>query len=607
MNESAVSIRALGKLYRLYRNPSDKILDVFGLGKLLFWRQHYYREFWALRGMNLEVKRGERLGLIGRNGAGKSTLLKIIARTVTATEGDVIVRGNIQALMELGTAFHPEFTGRENIRASLAYQGLSKQLIDEKEEEIIDFAELDDFIDQPIKTYSAGMQARLAFSTATAVKPDILIVDEVLGAGDAYFAGKCVERMQKLTENRDTTVLFVSHDLGSVQALCDRAIWIDRGTIVHDGHPLEVIKQYSAKVRQEDEIRLRAKDLKISKKQAATLDAHQDIYQTLLFRLVSETGAPPVKQHKIRQISLTCGAEILGQIELGAPMDNAASQHHYILDDPGLMDWGKPSRDAKGYYRPYGDFQARYGHAPYEFSIPKSYLAAADDLRLSIVADVAEEAIAVDLFSPAKNAYDRLGYLKPTGQGQASIEPSLYAFEIDPALIVETAENSDALQLSEVDTYGSKEAMIEKVQLLNAAGEEVKTLYSLEPFTVALDYSSKVPLNEATFVFCVYLPSGQCASQWLAPVQAVDPVNVECWNAKGRVMFKAEQCLLGKGSYVASAAIFKYFNTDGYEPEAYHLLDRCIHFQVCDRNPTDRIDYGICRQPVAVEIRGKNK
>ena len=218
MTELAIKIYNLGKMYKLYNNPADKVMDAFGVNHLLFWKKTYYQEFWALRGLDLEVKKGERLGIIGRNGAGKSTLLKIITGNVSPTEGTVEVKGRVQALMELGTGFHPEFTGRQNIRASLAYQGMSQSVISEKEEEIIDFSELEDFIDQPIKTYSAGMYARLAFSTATSVQPEILIIDEVLGAGDAYFAGKCVERMKKLTEQSGATVLFVSHDLGSVQS-----------------------------------------------------------------------------------------------------------------------------------------------------------------------------------------------------------------------------------------------------------------------------------------------------------------------------------------------------------------------------------------------------
>jgi len=183
-------------------------------------------------------------------------------------------------LLELGTGFHPEFSGRENIQSYLAYQGLSPKEIEAREEEIIDFSELEEFIDQPLKAYSAGMYARLAFSTATVIEPEILIIDEILGAGDAYFSGKCVERMNRITNDSGATVLFVSHDLSSVQALCDRVIWVNRGRIKRDGEPLSVIKEYMALVRREEEIRLRARDLRVSKKQALLLESQKDIAVT---------------------------------------------------------------------------------------------------------------------------------------------------------------------------------------------------------------------------------------------------------------------------------------------------------------------------------------
>lgn len=255
MSDVVIHLRKLGKMYRLYHRPVDKILDALGINRLLFWRQNYYRPFWALRDLNLEIRRGERIGLIGRNGAGKSTLLRIISEAVTPTEGERSVHGRVQALMTLGTGFHPEFTGLQNIGASLAYYGLSERQIHDSTDEIIDFAELKDFIDQPVKTYSAGMYARLAFAVATSIEPDILIIDEILGAGDAYFYGKCVARMKKLTSN-GATVLFVSHDLPSVLSLCDRAIWLKRGQIIEDGEPLKVVQNYYAEVQREENVRL---------------------------------------------------------------------------------------------------------------------------------------------------------------------------------------------------------------------------------------------------------------------------------------------------------------------------------------------------------------
>jgi len=241
---TAIALDNVSKVYRLYATPMEKALDVFGINRLLWWRKPRYELFWALRNISLTVPKGQRLGIIGSNGAGKSTLLKIISERIAPSSGKVTVNGTIQSLMLLGVGFHPDFSGRQNIRASLSLQGLSGTAIADVERDVIEFSELGEYIDQPVRTYSAGMYARLAFSTATAIKPDILIVDEILGAGDAYFAGKSLERMRTLTEDSGATVLLVSHDMGSIQAFSQRVIWMEHGEIQADGDPLEISKAY---------------------------------------------------------------------------------------------------------------------------------------------------------------------------------------------------------------------------------------------------------------------------------------------------------------------------------------------------------------------------
>ena len=593
MTDTAIKINDLGKMYKLYRHPADKVLDAFGINHWLFWRKQYYQEFWALRGLNLELKKGERLGIIGRNGAGKSTLLKIITGNVAATEGMVEVNGRVQALMELGTGFHPEFTGRKNIRASLAYQGLTPVEIQVKEEAIIDFSELDEFIDQPIKTYSAGMYARLAFTVATAVEPEILIIDEVLGAGDAYFAGKCVERMKKLTEESGATVLFVSHDLSSVQALCERVIWVDQGLIRFDDSPLSTIKQYSATIRKQEEARLKARDLKISKKQALLLSNSNENHEKLLFRFVMNNSKNPVIGHKIRSISLMFESEIVGSIQVGSPMDNNPQQMHYILDSPKLMDWGISEKDQTGYFRSYQNCQGKYAHAPFELSVLKSYLVSDHEFCLEVEADCESDELTIEVFIASRNQYHEIGRLISKRRK--------HKFIFSSNILNKTLSKNKLKIQSSVDNYGSQEALITNVKILNAQDQETKTLFSLESFRVILEYQSKIDLENAFFVFCIYLPSGTCASQWIASNNKL--LTDKPIGRNGEIEFSGESLYLGKGSYVASAAIFKHFSSNGLEPESYHLLDRCIHFQVCDRIETDKIDYGICRQPVHIQVK----
>jgi ABC-type polysaccharide/polyol phosphate transport system ATPase subunit len=250
----AIAVADVSRMFKRYRHRRYRVMEAFGLPL----PKGAYDEFWALRDISLELERGDSLGLIGQNGAGKSTLLNIVCGRLQPSSGSVTVRGNVQALMELGTGFHPEFSGRDNILSSLAYQGVIGREARRRLDEIIDFSELADFIDQPVKTYSTGMCARLAFSTATAIAPDVLIIDEVLGAGDAYFAAKCAERMHRLTKESGATVLLVSHDTVSVQKMCDRAIWLDRGQIRMTADTLTIAKAYHAWVLERDEERLRA-------------------------------------------------------------------------------------------------------------------------------------------------------------------------------------------------------------------------------------------------------------------------------------------------------------------------------------------------------------
>jgi lipopolysaccharide transport system ATP-binding protein len=239
----AIRLRQLSKTYRLYGSQREQLFDLLGLARLGLVRQKPIKEFRALDDVSLDVPRGHRIGVVGRNGAGKTTLLKLICGNFAPTSGEIEVRGTVQALFGMGLGFHPEFTGIENIRSSLQYNGLSKWDYDESIRDIIDFCELGEFIDQPLRTYSLGMQARLMFATATAIKPDILIVDEVLGAGDAYFIAKSKHRVERLVSN-GCTLLLVSHSTQQVLELCTDAIWLDHGRIRMQGDAFLVIKAY---------------------------------------------------------------------------------------------------------------------------------------------------------------------------------------------------------------------------------------------------------------------------------------------------------------------------------------------------------------------------
>ncbi len=248
-SEIAVSVRNLGKSYRLWNTPQDRLKQplrsMFAQWLPMIPHKQYFNEFWALRDINFEIKKGEALGIIGRNGSGKSTLLQILCGTLAPTCGSYETRGRVSALLELGSGFNPEFSGRDNVYMNASILGLTKEEIDERYESIVEFADIGQFIYQPVKTYSNGMYVRLAFAVVISVDPDILVVDEALSVGDIFFQQKCFRKIDELVE-RGCTLIFVSHDIQVVQKLCHKAILLKQGRIECMGIPEEVVSKYRA-------------------------------------------------------------------------------------------------------------------------------------------------------------------------------------------------------------------------------------------------------------------------------------------------------------------------------------------------------------------------
>lgn len=235
---AALRVEAVSKQYRIYDRPADRLKETLTRGRL-----KAHREFWALKDVSFEIEAGTTTGIIGPNGSGKSTLLQIITGTLEPTHGSVWLDGRVAALLELGAGFNPEFTGIENIFMNTALMGLSRSETESLLPEIASFAEIGDFIYQPLKTYSSGMYIRLAFAAAIAVAPQILIIDEALAVGDAVFQHRCTRRIKEMQQN-GTTILFVSHDPGAVRALCSRAILLNGGRMEADGPPADVLNHY---------------------------------------------------------------------------------------------------------------------------------------------------------------------------------------------------------------------------------------------------------------------------------------------------------------------------------------------------------------------------
>lgn len=237
-SQIAIDVRNVKKIYKLYDKPSDRMKDAFGMLKSHPPKKHY-----ALNGINMQIKTGETVGIIGTNGSGKSTILKIITGVLNPTEGEVVVNGRISALLELGAGFNMEYNGIENVYLNGTMMGFSEKEIDEKLPDILEFADIGDYVYQPVKTYSSGMFVRLAFAVAINIEPEILIVDEALSVGDVFFQAKCYHKFEEF-KKMGKTIVFVSHDLSSINKYCDRVYLLSKGNLLGEGRPKEMIDTY---------------------------------------------------------------------------------------------------------------------------------------------------------------------------------------------------------------------------------------------------------------------------------------------------------------------------------------------------------------------------
>lgn len=237
MSDVLLSVKNVSKCFEIYKKPIHRLYQTLFAGS-----KKFYREFWALRDISFDLKKGECIGILGRNGAGKSTLLQVVTGVLRPTVGSVVLNGRVAALLELGSGFNPEFTGRENVYMNASILGLTREEIDARYADIVKFADIGDFINQPVKTYSSGMTVRLAFAVVAHVDADILIVDEALSVGDAFFQQKCMRFIRKFKEEH--TILFVSHDTGAVLNLCTKAVLLEEGRMVAAGDPTDVSKTY---------------------------------------------------------------------------------------------------------------------------------------------------------------------------------------------------------------------------------------------------------------------------------------------------------------------------------------------------------------------------
>lgn len=312
-SDISIQVEGLSKCYHIYDRPRDRLLQMLRAGK-----QQYFREFWALHDVSFSVRRGETVGIIGRNGSGKSTLLQMICGTVSPSTGTISTQGRVAALLELGAGFNIEFTGRENVMLNAAILGFSAQDMQARMAEVLEFSELGDFLDQPVKTYSSGMYARLAFSIAIHVDPDILIVDEALSVGDARFVAKCMRRIKEIKE-QGTTILFVSHDVGSIRTLCERVVWLDKGRLVEQGDVFPVTGRYMEFMFQDEQTEEEILHAEIESEQMSSI--HANVEQEGDTPLALSTAARDVSEIRLDSRPVTHWGSHKGSILSAAVLD----------------------------------------------------------------------------------------------------------------------------------------------------------------------------------------------------------------------------------------------------------------------------------------------
>lgn len=589
MSDPIIRLDHVSKMYRLFHSPRYRMMEALGLPV----SASRYEEFWPLRDISLEIKAGERVGLVGRNGAGKSTLLKLIADLVQPTEGRVTVRGNVKALMELGTGFHPEFTGRENVLSSLAYQGVTGNKAKRLLEDVLEFSELEDFIDKPIKTYSAGMYSRLAFAAATAIRPEILIIDEILGAGDAYFAGKSAKRMRALTAE-GTTVLFVSHDMAAVQMICDRAVWIERGRIVGDGDPIEIGRLYAASIRKQEELRLRAINLKLSRGDVSELLTENESDRVLIVRFVSVHGGVPSAPVKFYEVALQRNDEVIDKVLVGGAADNDRSQRVHLLTAQGYMDWGTPKAEVDGRaFREFVDCKGQYRHAPVSVRIPLALGSLGEfSVRVTHGGSPANEDVLCQVFDGVE--YITLGTLHkldPRGSQGDKLLSQAFSF----AALVDEAQIGTSLPEPERSdfVYGEGTAWIDSVDFVDANAASRRVFTFGETLGVEIRWGAKKNIASMTFVVCFYGMDGRCVAQVVSPFIAATDAG-----RSGLVRAEFSPLMIGKGDYIVSIGIFDGLSeaqVSGEKP--LDVQDR--HYRIRVVSPDEiKIDRGQVVHPV---------
>ncbi len=552
----------LTKIYRLYERPQQRILDVLGLS-----RGGKYTEHHALDDVSISVGRGERLGIIGRNGAGKSTFLKLVSGVTPPTSGTIRVEGNARALLEIGTGFHPEFTGRDNAKAYFAQLGMAGRDAAPLIDEIIEFSELEEYIDQPLKTYSTGMRLRLMFAAATVVAPDLLVLDEVLGVGDAYFTRKSFERINEMAQRDGATLLLVSHDIYTSARICERLIWLEKGKVVFDGDPKDAVKAYEDSIRLQEESRLRSKSLLALKRDQGPVDRRS---RTIHLEVASPDGSPidaPVWFGAVRLFA--------GRDEVGALPITSAAAGNGALDVEGTC-WGEVGVWGGNPARAMRDFGSPFHRVAGTIALPEASAPEPSGLTLSL--DWGAE-VPIDLMVSCRLDQRLVARHAVTIGGHQWEHLELALVDgADGANAVETAPDRAAV-------FGTGRIRITSAELLDASGLETFNFWHGDPFTLRMNYEVRDPdLDENCDIVVAILRGGtDTACRVLTRSLRLSFAD----SRSGTIELLLERLMLGSGIYSASVMVARnmYYQGEGHlfysiNPDVHVCIRDLIEFSV---------------------------
>lgn len=565
-----VAIRAndLRKVYRLYAKPSYRFLDMFGL---LGERPGAFTEHAALNGIDLEVRRGEKVAIIGRNGAGKSTFLKLITNVIQPTSGSIDVSGEVHALLQIGTGFHPDFTGRENVHAYLAQLGVSGADAARRCADAIAFAELEEYIDQPVKTYSTGMAMRLMFSASTAIAPDLLVLDEVLGVGDAYFAQKSYERMRELCERNGSTLLLVTHDIYSATRMCNRVVWFDRGVVAMDGDASTVVKAYEESIRAQEERRLRLKAAGASSARGMT---RSDETIPVTIEIHGAGGRPQPSAVYFGRIALVQSGRVVIDVPLGVDAFEATNPAGLVRDAASwgeAGEWkGRPMRPMLNYGSPFHKVAARAA-VPRELTEPG---------RLDLVLEYsADEPCQLDVRSFEGDRGTLLGQFRTVPGGWQR-----YAV---PFQLPAGAGHGTPLLVEAAGVQGAGDIVITDFAMVDSAGGRVHTVRHGAAVKFATYFRIVKPgLRERAQVFVVVSRNNtERVCKYMTDALLFDHAAM----SEGMIELRIPRMPLGKGTYSVAVeiaaegyiekAFAQFFSVD---PDVYHCITHALEFTVTD-------------------------